>query len=128
MKEPGSSLPGSFVFAFRAGRSHHAPMSEPEPSRNHGVQPLDAIMTEHGLGNHDLVAASAEPMTHKAVQRARKGRQITPHMRLRMAAALNQAVRRQGKELEREWGPADLFTYTRAGRARTESAASESED
>ncbi len=93
-------------------------MSETEPSRNHGVQPLDAIMNEHGLGNHDLVAASTEPMTHKAVQRARKGRQLTPHMRLRMAAALNRAVRRQGKELEREWGPADLFNYTRANRTK----------
>lgn len=103
-------------------------MSDTEPSRNHGTQPLDALMIEHNLGNHDLVAASTEPMTHKAVARARKGRQITPHMRLRMAVALNRAVARQGKTLEREWGPTDLFNYTKASRARTESADEASED
>jgi|JI10StandDraft_1071094.scaffolds.fasta_scaffold00792_8 hypothetical protein len=103
-------------------------MSESEPSRNHGVQPLDAIMTEHGLGNHDLVAASAEPMTHKAVARARKGRQLTPHMRLRMAVALNKAVTRQGKTLEREWGPADLFNYTKTSRTQMGDEAREAKD
>lgn len=103
-------------------------MPETEPSRNHGLQPLDAIMIEHGLSAHDLVAASAEPMTHKAVQRARKGRQLTPRMRLRMAAALNRAVRCQGKELEREWGPADLFNYTRASRAGGEPSEDASEE
>ncbi len=82
-----------------------------EPSRNHGTQPLDAVMLEHCLGNHDLVAASAEPMTHKAVVRARKGRQLTAHMQRRMAAALNKAVALQGKTVEREWQVSDLFTY-----------------
>jgi hypothetical protein len=127
MKEPGSPLPGFFVFAFRARRSHHAPMSDTDSSRNHGPQPLDAIMIEHSLGNHDLVAASDEPMTHKAVARARKGRQLTPHMRLRMAAALNKAVTRRGKTLEREWGPTDLFNYTKASKAKAETAAPESD-
>ena len=73
-------------------------------------------MVEHGLDNHALVAASAEPLTHKAIQRARKGRHLTPHMRLRVAAALSRAVRGKGVELEREFGPSDLFTYTRARR------------
>lgn len=103
-------------------------MSDTDSSRNHGTQPLDALMIEHNLGNHDLVAASTEPMTHKAVARARKGRQLTPHMRLRMAVALNRAVTRQGKTLEREWGPTDLFNYTKASRARTESADEAPED
>jgi hypothetical protein len=101
-------------------------MSETESSRNHGPQPLDAIMLEHSITNHDLVAASSEPMTHKAVARARKGRQLTPHMRLRMAAALNKAVTLQGKTLEREWGPTDLFNYTKASKAKAKTAAPES--
>ena len=86
------------------------------PSKTHGIQPLDAIMIEHGLDNHALVAASAEPLTHKAIQRARKGRHLTPHMRLRVSAALSRAVKSKGVELEREFGPSDLFTYTRARR------------
>ncbi len=79
--------------------------------RNFGPQPLDALMSEHALGNHDIVAASEEPMTHKAVQRARKGRRLTKHMQRRMVAALNRAVTLQGKTLEKEWGVSDLFNY-----------------
>jgi hypothetical protein len=79
--------------------------------RNLGPQPLDALMTEHSLGNHDIVAACDEPMTHKAVQRARKGRRLTKHMQRRMAAALTKAVTLQGKTLERDWQASDLFTY-----------------
>lgn len=86
-------------------------MGQDEIERNLGVQPLDGIMVEHSLGNHDLVTASQEPMTHKAVQRARKGRRLTKHMKQRMADALNQAVRLQGKEIERDWVVSDLFTY-----------------
>lgn len=86
-------------------------MGEDEIERNMGVQPLDGIMTERGLGNHDLVAASTEPMTHKAVQRARKGRRLTKHMKQRMADALNLLMKQQGKEIERPWGVKDLFTY-----------------
>jgi hypothetical protein len=68
-------------------------------------------MAEHALGNHDLVAASQEPMTHKAVQRARKGRRLTKHMQQRMVTALTQAVTLQGKTLEQPWAVSDLFTY-----------------
>ena len=103
-------------------------MSDADPSRNHGTQPLDALMLEHSISNHDLVAASTEPMTHKAVARARKGRQLTPHMRLRMAAALNKAVKLQGKTLEREWGPTDLFNYTKPRPPKEAAEARESED
>jgi len=79
--------------------------------RNLGPQPLEAILIEHALGNHDIVAASSEPITHKAVQRARKGRRLTVHMQRRIAAAMNKAVTLQGKTLEREWQVSDLFTY-----------------
>ena len=86
-------------------------MGQDEIERNMGVQPLDRLMTEHELGNHDLVAASVEPMTHKAVQRARKGRRLTKHMQQRMADALNRAVKLQGGESGQAWGVKDLFTY-----------------
>ena len=68
-------------------------------------------MVEHSLGNHEIVAACDEPLTHKAVQRARKGRRLTKHMQRRIAAALNKAVALQGKTMEREWQVSDLFTY-----------------
>lgn len=86
-------------------------MGQDEIERNMGVQPLDGIMTEHELGNHALVAASAEPMTHKAVQRARKGRRLTKHMKQRMADALNLLMKQKGVEIERPWVVKDLFTY-----------------
>ena len=86
-------------------------MGQDEIERNMGVQPLDGIMAEHALGNHDLVAASQEPMTHKAVQRARKGRSLTKHMQQRMVTALTQAVTLQGKTLDQPWAVSDLFTY-----------------
>lgn len=77
--------------------------------RNLGVQPMDALMTEHAVNNHDLVAASAEPMTHKAVVRARKGRKLTPHMQRRMVAALNIVLKQRGTETV--FSLSDLFNY-----------------
>ncbi|MEQ1747896.1 MAG: hypothetical protein ABL974_00630 [Prosthecobacter sp.] len=79
--------------------------------RNLGTQPLEAILIEHALGNHEVVAASPEPLTHKAVQRARKGRRLTDHMQRRITAAVNKAITLQGKTPEREWQVSDLFTY-----------------
>jgi hypothetical protein len=86
-------------------------MGQDEIERDMGVQPLDGIMAEQALGNHDLVAASKEPMTHKAVQRARKGRRLTKHMQQRMADALNALMKSRGQEIERPWVVKDLFTY-----------------
>lgn len=79
--------------------------------RNLGPQPLDALMTEHSLDNHDIVAACSEPLTHKAVQRGRKGRRLTTHMQRRITAAMNQTLKLQNKPLESEWKVSDLFTY-----------------
>ena len=92
-------------------RNERVIMGQDEIERNMGVQPLDGIMTEHELGNHALVAASTEPMTHKAVQRARKGRRLTKHMKQRMADALNLLLKQKGVEIERPWVVKDLFTY-----------------
>lgn len=55
-----------------------------------GVQPLDAIMTEKGIKNHDLVAACTPGLiNHKQVQKARKGRRLTTNVQDKILDALN---------------------------------------
>ncbi len=81
-------------------------MGQDIEERNFGPQPLDKIMTDLGLGNHALVAACKEPLTHKAVQRARKGRRLTPHMQRRIVDAFNLATTPE-TPLQRP----DLFSY-----------------
>jgi hypothetical protein len=85
-------------------------MNTPESSgdsleRNLGEQPIARILQEHGLKAHDLVAASAEPMTHKMVARACKGRRLTLNTQTRVLNALNRAT---GKN----FSLGDLFNYT----------------
>jgi len=53
-----------------------------------GPQPLDEIMTSLDLKNHDLVAASTEGLTHKQVQKGRKGRRLTRNIQDKIIAAL----------------------------------------
>jgi len=57
-----------------------------------GVQPLDKIMEERGLKNHDLVAVSKDGLTHKQVQKGRKGRRLTRHIQDKIVAALSSAA------------------------------------
>lgn len=85
-------------------------MTEPV-ERNLGIQPLDALLASLGLDNHDLVAASPLPLTHKAVQRARKGRRLTMHMQRRITEALGRAAAAAGRVPETPWVLRDLFTY-----------------
>ncbi|MEQ9822769.1 MAG: hypothetical protein ABQ298_00115 [Puniceicoccaceae bacterium] len=71
---------------------------------NRGPQPIEQVMAKHQLKNHDLVAASPHPISHKMVARACKGRQLTPHSQHRILDALNATGH----------GPftlADLFNY-----------------
>jgi len=56
-----------------------------------GVQPLDAIMEEQGLKNHDLVAESTKGLTHKQVQKGRKGRRLTRNIQDKIVLALSAA-------------------------------------
>ena len=51
-------------------------------------QPLDSLMNELGLTNHNLVAASAENLTHKQVSKARQGRKVTSRIQKKVLAAL----------------------------------------
>lgn len=60
-----------------------------ETTRDHGLQPLDLLMQEWGLDNHLLVEGCEEQLTHKQVQRARKGRQLTLHSMQKITRALN---------------------------------------
>ena len=71
-----------------------------------GVQPLDALLTERGLDNHAVVAGSTEQLTHKQVQKARKGRKLTARMQKKILAAVN-AVKGEAEEVEM----AALFNY-----------------
>lgn len=60
--------------------------------RNHGEQPLDELMKRWHLTNHDLVEISPEQLTHKQVQKARQGRQLTLKMMQKVCRALNVAI------------------------------------
>ncbi len=70
-----------------------------------GVQPLDEIMTRLGFANADLVRASAKQLTHKVVQKGRKGRRLTPNARNKILEALNTASAKEKFTLK------DLFKY-----------------
>ena len=71
-----------------------------------GVQPLDAIMTEKGIKNHDLVnAAPPGFITHKQIQKGRKGRRLSMHMQDKVLDALNAFVAPES------YGFKDIFNY-----------------
>ena len=80
-------------------RHFHASMEGQDPSnhsesRQKGVQPVDEILSSAGINNHDLVEISNEHLTHKMVQKARKGRQLTRNVQNKVLNALN-AIRQQ---------------------------------
>ena len=75
-----------------------------KPSREMGEQPIAAILRERGLSHHDLVAASARPITHKMVLRAEKGPWLTPNTKGIVLDALNRAT-------GGTYTLADLFNY-----------------
>ncbi|MEM7699551.1 MAG: hypothetical protein AAF236_14225 [Verrucomicrobiota bacterium] len=80
-----------------------------ENDREHGPQPLDELMEQLGASNHDLVAASPEQLTHKQVQRARKGRQLTANMQKKVFRAFSAMARQKG--LRDSYRQTDLFNY-----------------
>lgn len=86
-------------------------------SRNHGDQPLDTLMTQWAITNHDLVRSSEEQLNHKQVQKARKGRQLTLHMRMKITRTLNDAILARLPEAKRpEFHPYlhhQLFSYAK---------------
>ena len=88
--------------------------------RDKGLQPLDELMANWGLVNHDLVEASIEQLTHKQVAKARKGRVLTLKMMLKVARALNVAIGERltdgQKEDFTEYQHRDLFNYAKGFR------------
>jgi hypothetical protein len=53
-----------------------------------GPQPLLRIMEEANISNADLVKASSEQLTHKQIQKARKGRKVTLNIQKKILNAL----------------------------------------
>lgn len=72
---------------------------------NTGLQPLDAVMTTLGLSNSDLVCASTKQLTHKMVQKGRKGRKLSPKIQRKILEAIN------AKSSGRLFNLQDLFNY-----------------
>jgi hypothetical protein len=85
--------------------------------RDHGDQPLDRMMDAWGLSNHDLVEISIEQLTHKQVQKSRKGRELTLKMKMKLARAFNVAIWGRLTDEERtgyfEYLHTHLFSYTK---------------
>lgn len=52
------------------------------------VTPLDRLMTQLNLTNHDLVATSTGQLTHKMVAKGRKGKKLTPNAQHKIWSAL----------------------------------------
>lgn len=98
---------------------HSNGMQEPEVTSelDHGEQPLSAIMQHWGITNHDLVETSTEQLTHKQVQRARQGRQLTLKMMQKVARALNVTIwlklTDEQKEQYFEYLHKHLFNYAK---------------
>lgn len=82
-----------------------------------GPQPLDKLMDQWALSNHDLVDVSTEQLTHKQVQRARKGRRLTLKMMMKVTRALNVSIwhglSKEQKEAYFEYGWKHLFSYAK---------------
>lgn len=81
----------------------------PGIQREMGVQPIDAIMTEHDLKNHDVMQMNRGGLTHKNIAKARKGRRLTPKIKVRITEALNAVLKQKG--VEKTYVPKDLFNY-----------------
>ncbi len=77
--------------------------------RNLGPQPLDALMIELGLDNHALVELRPVDLSHKAVQRARKGRRLTSKIKLRITYVVNDALKKRG--IDKKYATRELFNY-----------------
>lgn len=88
-----------------------------EDLREHGSQPLDDLMENWGVTNHQLVETSTEQLSHKQVQKARKGRQLTLTMMQKVCRALNITIWNRltaaQKEIYFEYMHRHLFNYAK---------------
>jgi hypothetical protein len=84
-------------------------MAETPEEMNLGPQPLDALLEQHGLNNHAIVAADeSKAITHKVVNKARKGRRLTARMQKKVVIAVNACLVAKG--VVKVTHP-DLFNY-----------------
>jgi hypothetical protein len=72
--------------------------------RDLGEQPIAKIMAGHGFKASDLVTSSTEQITYKMVNRAVKGRRLTPAVQAKILNALNRASKKV-------YALKDLFNY-----------------
>lgn len=77
--------------------------------RQMGTQPLDAILEEKTLANSDLVEISTEQLTHKQVQKSRKGRRVSANIQNKILNALNAVAEKQN--FGKRYVLSDLFDY-----------------
>ena len=80
-----------------------------EIQRDLGIQPIDQLMKQWGVDNHELVEVSIEQLTHKQVQKARKGRRVTINIQRKILNAIRKVA--EDKELDPNLTIADLFNY-----------------
>ncbi|MGB2403211.1 MAG: hypothetical protein ACPIA7_07345 [Akkermansiaceae bacterium] len=85
--------------------------------RDLGSQPLDRMMDEWRISNHDMVSVSTEQLSHKQVQKARKGRRLTLKMMQKVTRAFNVTIwyrlSDEQKEAYYEYMHRDLFNYAK---------------
>ena len=77
--------------------------------RELGSQPLNELLEKWGLDNHELVKASKEQLTHKQVQKARKGRRVSANIQRKILNALKSVTEERG--LDSDFSLVDLFNY-----------------
>jgi|MDTC01.3.fsa_nt_gb hypothetical protein len=82
-----------------------------KPALEHGVQPLDQLMTEHELSNTDVVKASAKSVTHKMVNKGRRGRRLSRKVQTKVYQAFCSALRGRDDCLSLRYELSDTFNY-----------------
>ena len=70
-----------------------------------GLQPLDALMKQREVSNHELVLAAGRTFTHKVVQKGRSGRRLTGRTQYKLLGALRSYLDEPTLQLP------DLFNY-----------------
>ena len=79
-------------------------------NREYGLQPIDALMNELNMKNTDLVGYSEKQLSHKVVNKARKGRKLTRRSQLKILEAMN-AMNKEEQFRETAFVMTDLFNY-----------------
>ena len=87
---------------------HDGGQPKEEITRQMGVQPIDEVLDRLGVANHQLVEVSTEHLTHKMVQKARKGRRLTRNVQGKVLNAVNHLLKQRGGE---PVNMVELFNY-----------------